>query len=294
MRIDLHTHSRVSDGTDAPADLVRAARDRRLGVVALTDHDTAAGWDEAVAAAEETGVELVRGMEISTRHEGHAVHLLAYLPDPAYPPLADELGRILEGRSARVPRMLERLNDLGIAITHDDVLAVSANATVFGRPHVADALVRLGVVADRTEAFDRYLGWGKPAYLDRYAAGLVDAIGLIAAAGGVSVIAHPWGRSSSERPDEDDLARLVEAGLGGIEVDHQDHGPQARDRLRAIARSLDLVVTGSSDYHGAGKADHDLGVNTTAPEEYARLLDLAAAAAAASGRSTPGVVRPRT
>ena len=292
MRIDLHTHSRVSDGTDAPADLVRAAREHGIDVVALTDHDTAAGWDEAAAAAEETGVELVRGMEISTRHEGHSVHLLAYLPDPAYPPLAAELDKVLEGRSDRVPRMLARLNDLGIAITPDDVAAVSRDATVSGRPHVADALVRLGVVADRTEAFDRYLGWGKPAYLDRYAAGLVDTIGLVAAAGGVSVIAHPWGRSGSERPDEGDLARLVDAGLSGIEVDHQDHGPQARERLRAIARNLDLVVTGSSDYHGSGKADHDLGVNTTAPEEYARLLGLAVAASSASRRVTPEVVRP--
>jgi 3',5'-nucleoside bisphosphate phosphatase len=292
VRIDLHTHSRVSDGTDAPAELVRAARDHGLDVVALTDHDTAAGWDEASAAAAETGVELVPGMEISTRHHGHSVHLLAYLPDPAYPPLAAELARILEGRSERVPHMVARLQDLGIAITHDDVLAVSGDAAVSGRPHIADALVRLGVVADRTEAFDRFLGWGKPAYLDRYAADLVDMIGLVRGAGGVSVIAHPWGRSGQQRPDEQDLAGLAEAGLAGIEVDHEDHDPQARERLRAIARNLDLVMTGSSDYHGAGKADHDLGVNTTAPEEYARLLELAAAASAASGRLTPEVISP--
>jgi 3',5'-nucleoside bisphosphate phosphatase len=295
VRIDLHTHSRVSDGTDAPAELVRAAKAQGLDVVALTDHDTAAGWPEAVAAAREVGLELVRGMEISTVHERHGVHLLAYLPDPAYPPLAAELERIVGGRADRLPRMVEKLNGLGIAITVDDVVAVSGDAAASGRPHVADALIRLGVVADRTEAFDRLLGWGRPAYLGRYAAPLVDTVRIVAAAGGVTVIAHPWGRSGVQRPDADDLRTLIAAGLSGIEVDHQDHSPQVRAELRALARELDLVVTGSSDYHGSGKVGHPLGVNTTDPEEYARLLDRAAAAASAAraqGRVVPEVVRP--
>lgn len=291
MRIDLHTHSRVSDGTDSPRELVGAAKRAGLAVVALTDHDTADGWNEAVEAAYDEGIELVRGMEISARHEGRAVHLLAYLPDPTYPPLAEELQRVLTGRADRLPLMVERLNDLGIGIAVDDVDAVSGDAAASGRPHVADALVRLGVVADRDEAFERYLAAGRPGYVDRYAAPLVPLLGMVREAGGVSVIAHPWGRSGRERPDEQELAALKDAGLAGMEVDHQDHSPRMRERLRAIARDLDLVATGSSDYHGTGKVDHDLGVNSTAPHEYARLLDLAAAASATSGRETPEVVR---
>jgi len=290
VRIDLHTHSRVSDGTESPAELVKAARAAGVDVLALTDHDTSAGWPEAVAAAQEYGVTLVRGMEISTELDGRGVHLLAYLPDPTYPPLVEELERVLEGRTGRFPGMIARLRQLGIDITAEDVLAQSGDAAASGRPHVADALVAKGVVASRDEAFDRYLGMGRPAYVHRYAAPLEPMVRTVAAAGGVTVIAHPWGRSGRQRPDEDDLAPLVEAGLAGLEVDHQDHSPAVRERLRAIARELDLVVTGSSDHHGTGKSGHELGVNTTAPQEYARLLERAARASAASGRPTPEVV----
>lgn len=291
MRIDLHTHSRASDGTQSPRDLVRAAAAAGLDVLAITDHDTADGWAEAADAAREAGVELVRGMEISTRHQGRGVHLLAYLPDPTYGLLVEQLDRVLEGRSARVPAMLARLRELGIAITQEDVDRASHGTAATGRPHVADALVALGAVGDRTEAFDRYLGAGRPANVDRYAAPLLDTIRYVTEAGGVSVVAHPWGRSM-RRWAEADLAGFQAAGLAGIEVDHQDHDPEARAALRAVARNLGLVATGSSDHHGAGKLDHELGVNTTAPEEYARLLELAAAAAADSGRTTPEVVAP--
>jgi 3',5'-nucleoside bisphosphate phosphatase len=290
VRIDLHTHSRASDGTQSPEELVRAATDAGLDVVAITDHDTADGWDEAEAAARETGIALVRGMEISTRHDGHGVHLLAYLPDPSHPALVAELDRILDGRSSRLPAMLARLRELGIDIDADDVRRVAGDAVSTGRPHVADALVDLGVVADRTEAFRRYLSAGRPAYANRYAAPLEEMLRLVDEAGGVSVIAHPWGRSRRQEPDEATLAALAEIGLSGIEVDHQDHDAPTRERLRAIARNLDLVATGSSDHHGTGKVDHELGCNTTAPEELDRLLDLARKAAARSGRDTPQVV----
>jgi len=289
VRIDLHTHSRASDGTDTPAELVHAALRAGLDVLAITDHDTADGWGEAAAAARETGLMLVPGMEISTRHRGRGVHLLAYLPDPTYPPLAAELRKVLDGRAARVPTMVARLNGLGIDITADDVRRASAGAVASGRPHIADALVTLGVVRDRTEAFDRYLGWGRPAHVDRYAAPLETVIRAVAGAGGVSVIAHPWGRGGLGRPEEATLAELQAVGLTGIEVDHQDHDVAARARLRAMARDLGLVATGSSDYHGAGKTDHDLGCNTTDPAEFERLLALAAEASARSGRSTPQV-----
>ena len=291
MRIDLHTHSDRSDGTMTPADLVRHAREEGIDVLGLTDHDTTEGWAEAAEAAEEAGLTLVRGIELSCVLQGSGVHLLAYLPDPEHRGLGDELVRILEGRNARLPATLERLRRIGIDIEADDVRRLAGDAAAMGRPHVADALVAKGVVRDRGEAFDRYLGPQGPAYVHRYAADLVTMIDTVAGAGGVSVIAHPWAkRHNHEALDEAGLAALKEAGLAGVEVDHQDHDAATRDRLRSVARNLDLLVTGSSDFHGEGKVDHDLGCNTTDPEEYARLLDLARAAERASGRRTPEVV----
>ncbi|HSX67661.1 PHP domain-containing protein [Nocardioides sp.] len=289
--IDLHTHSRVSDGTQSPTELVQAAAAAGLDVLALTDHDTSGGWDEAVSAAASAGIELVRGMEISCRHRGRDVHLLAYLPDPAYEPLVNALQKILDGRNSRVPGILARLHELGIALTPDDVRRVSGDAAAVGRPHVADALVAAGVVRDREQAFDELLRPGRPAYVDRYAAPLEPMIRTVMEAGGVSVVAHAWGRANDPGPlDAAGFAELAAVGLSGIEVDHEDHEPGAREQLRAIARDLDLVVTGSSDHHGTGKTGHALGCNTTSPEEYARLLERAATAAAVSGRATPEVV----
>lgn len=291
MRIDLHTHTRVSDGTQTPEDLVRAARAAGLDVLGLTDHDTAEGWAEAARTAEEVGVTLVRGIEVSTRHLGRGVHLLAYLPDPTYPPLVTQLRKILDGRSSRVPAMLERLRAVGIGIGIADVRRASDGTAATGRPHVADALVALGVVPDRNAAFRDYLNPGRPAYVDRYAAPLADMIRVVTEAGGVTVVAHPWGRHGPESLPESAIAELAQRGLAGLEVDHQDHTPEDRERLRAIAERLDLVVTGSSDHHGLGKHDHELGCHTTAPEQLERLLSLAETASSRSGRSTPAVVR---
>ena len=291
MRIDLHTHSDRSDGTDTPAELVRRARAADVDVLALTDHDTADGWDEAAEVAESVGLTLVRGMEISTKHAGHGVHLLAYLPDPTHPELVDELARVLEGRNNRLPGILAKLRGLGIDIEPDEVRRLSGDAAALGRPHVADALVAHGVVAHRDEAFAKYLGSGGPAYVERYAADLVTMLGTVADAGGVSVIAHPWAsRHEHSALDEAGLADLQEHGLAGIEVDHEDHAPPVRDRLRGIARNLGLVVTGSSDYHGLGKTGHALACNTTAPDQLERLLELASEAAGRSRRTTPEVV----
>ena len=290
MRIDLHTHSRASDGTQTPAELVQASARAGLDVVALTDHDTADGWDEAARTASQTGVALVRGIEISTRYRGHGVHLLAYLPDPAYPPLVEHLDKVLAGRSSRVRAILERLQRLGVQVDAEDVRRAAHGTAATGRPHVADALVARGEVSDRGEAFRRYLNPGRPAYVDRYAAPLVEMLRVVDEAGGVTVLAHPWGRHGREFPDEAAFDELAGLGLAGIEVDHQDHDPRSRERLRAIARNLSLVVTGSSDHHGLGKVDHPLGCNTTEPAAYERLLDLAGAASARSVRTTPEVV----
>jgi predicted metal-dependent phosphoesterase TrpH len=167
VRIDLHTHSRASDGTQSPAEVMRAAADAGLDVVALTDHDTSQGWAEAAEAAAEVGVDLVPGIEISTVFEGRGVHLLAYLPDPADPELLTALDRVLAGRNSRVPAILQRLSEAGVVVTADDVRRVATGTPATGRPHVADALVALGVVADRAEAFERFLNPGRPGYASR-------------------------------------------------------------------------------------------------------------------------------
>lgn len=293
MRIDLHTHSLLSDGTDTPDALVRAAAAAELDVVALTDHDTTRGWDEAARTAAEVGIALVRGIEISTKHGSRSMHLLAYLPDPTHPELIAELHGVLRGRNRRVPGIVEALREHGIVISEADVLSQADSSEAAGRPHVADALVELGVVASRDEAFHTWLNPGRPAYVHRRAPALTAMIDVVRRAGGVTVLAHPWGRSGRDVMDAEAIAGLREAGLAGIEVDHQDHSSAAREELRGIARDLDLVVTGSSDYHGTGKVHHDLGVNLTAPEEYERLIDLARTAGAESGRDVPTVVPSR-
>lgn len=288
MRIDLHTHSTCSDGTESPRELVRAARRAGLDVVAITDHDTAAGWDEAGEEAVRVGVELVRGMELSTRHAGRSVHLLAYLTDPTDAGLLAETERVVAGRRDRIPALLEKLTGAGIEITAEDIDRATPPGAVTGRPHVADALVARGVVASRDEAFATVLGPRGPGFVRRYATPLVEAIELVSRAGGVSVLAHPWARSSREVLDPATIAALQQRGLTGVEVDHQDHPEEVRRELRGLAGELGLVATGSSDWHGAGKADHDLGCNTTDPEQYALLRAAARRAAELAGRADTG------
>jgi predicted metal-dependent phosphoesterase TrpH len=286
VRIDLHTHSDRSDGTLPPGEVVRAAAASGLDVVALTDHDTAVGWEEAAEAAREAGIRLIPGMEISCTYAGRGLHLLGYLLDPAHPPLAEALADVLRARDERLPRVCAALRAAGIAIRDEDVRALAGDATAIGRPHVADQLVRMGVVASRDEAFDRLLSPGRPGYVPRYAVPVEQALRLVAAAGGVAVVAHPWGRHGNTALERDGLRSLREQGLAGLEVDHEDHTPEQRHELRALAGELDLVVTGSSDFHGAGKTGHDLGCNLTDPDELERLLERADAASSPAGHRT--------
>ena len=287
MRIDLHSHSDRSDGTLTPAEVVRAAAVAGLDVLALTDHDTAVGWEEAALAAEATGVTLVPGMEISCAHAGRGLHLLAYLLDPSHPPLVEALTRVLTARDERLPRTCAALRAHGIPIDEEDVRARAGAATAIGRPHVADQLVAMGVVASRDEAFDELLSPGRPGHVPRYALPVEEVLPLVADAGGVTVVAHPWGRHGNDALGAEGLAALRALGLAGIEVDHEDHPPEQRAQLRALARELDLVATGSSDFHGAGKTGHDLGCNLTAPDQLERLLAQADVAARTAGRGTP-------
>jgi predicted metal-dependent phosphoesterase TrpH len=269
MRIDLHTHSLVSDGTDTPAELVRKARAVGLDIVALTDHDTFDGLDEAAAEGERVGILLVRGMELSCSRRGDSVHVLAYGADPASPTLAAELARVRDGRLGRLAGVLAKLADLGVPVSEADVMAQVGDSPSVGRPHIADALIKAGHVRDRQEAFDRFLADGGPAHVHRYTIEVDRGIDLVHEAGGLAVIAHPWGRGREYVLPSSVLEALVrDHGLDGIEVDHQDHDSETRERLRALADELGLLATGASDYHGVGKLDHDLGCNTTEPEVF--------------------------
>jgi predicted metal-dependent phosphoesterase TrpH len=292
VRIDLHSHSTASDGTQSPAEVVTRAAATGLAVLALTDHDSASGWVEAAETAARVGVALVPGIEISTKYDGAGVHLLAYLPDPDYPPLAAELDKILAGRDGRLTSMLAQLRAAGVDLTEAEVLEQAGRAPAIGRPHIADVMVAKGIVDDRSEAFDQWLSPGRAGYVVRYATRTADMIRLVTSAGGAAVIAHPWGHGSRRVINAETLASFTAVGLVGLEVDHQDHSPDDRRELRGLAAGAGLLVTGSSDYHGTGKVDHELGCNVTAPDQFERLLAAAASNAAASGRSPAAIVGP--
>ncbi|MBK7820369.1 MAG: PHP domain-containing protein [Tessaracoccus sp.] len=273
MKIDLHTHSSVSDGTDTPTGLVMKAMQAGLDVIALTDHDTFDGVAEAQEAGKRIGVRVVAGIEMSTEHGGRSVHLLGYGCDPFDRTLLDELTRIRVDRSARIPEMVQRLTALGLELTIEDVQAAAKGAPAVGRPHVADALVARGHIEHRDEAFARWIADDGPAYVRRYACPLERAIDLVHGAGGVAVIAHPWARGGRDVLSAPYIERLVhENGLEGIEVDHPDHDDDTRSLLFEMGARLGLVRTGSSDYHGLGKRNHPLGANLTRPSAFRDLM----------------------
>ncbi len=264
IRIDLHTHTCISDGTDTPAELVANAARLGVGVVGLCDHDTNDGWDEAIEAGQSLGVRVLRGIEISCELDRVPIHLLGYGTRKDDPELAAELARNRAGRSQRVPTMLAKLAAHDMPVSEEVLYRHVGDSPSVGRPHFADAMVELGYVIDRREAFDKWLGDGLPIYVGRYSTSLEQGLELVQAAGGVTVVAHPWGRASRDCLPPEYLASLVRAGvLDGIEVDHNDHDRPTRARLRKLANSVGALVTGSSDYHGVGKQDHDLGCNTT-------------------------------
>jgi len=269
VRIDLHTHSSASDGTQPPAGVVAAAAAAGLDVVALTDHDTTAGWAQASAAAVRAGVALVRGTEVSARSRGVSVHLLSYLQDPSHPGLADELARVLDARVHRAQRIVEALAR-DVPITWAQVVEQAGDAAAVGRPHIADVLVANGVIPDRDAAFATLLSSHGPYYVPYYAPDAAVAVRLIRAAGGVPVFAHPGADGRGRIVPDEVFDELAEAGLAGLEVDHRDHDEAQRARLRAIAGRLDLLVTGSSDYHGTGKLNR-LGENLASDEALAAI-----------------------
>ncbi|MER6331994.1 PHP domain-containing protein [Streptomyces sp. NPDC014983] len=269
MRIDLHCHSTASDGTDTPAELMRNAAAAGLDVVALTDHDTTRGYAEAIAALP-AGLTLVPGAELSCRIDGVSMHMLAYLFDPEEPALLAERELVRDDRVPRAKAMVAKLNELGVPVTWEQVERIAAGGSV-GRPHVASALVELGVVETVGDAFtEEWLADGGRAYVAKHETDPFEAIRLVKAAGGVCVFAHPAAAKRGRTVPESAIAEMAAAGLDGIEVDHMDHDAEAKERLRGLAKDLGLLVTGSSDYHGSRKTVA-LGAYTTDPEVYGEI-----------------------
>ena len=268
MRADLHVHSNASDGSDPPAEVMRRAARAGLDVVALTDHDTVAGHAEAAAAA--GPVTLLPGMELSCRLDGRSLHLLAYVFDPDQPELAAELTRIRDDRVLRARAMVDKLAALGVDVSWEQVAAIAGQAVV-GRPHIARAMADSGAIASPREAFTRdWIADGGRAYVGRYALDPVRAIGLVRAAGGVTVLAHPRAGRDTWVTNEQ-ITRLAAAGLAGLEVFHPDQSEAERARLIALAHDLALAITGGSDDHGS-LTDYRLGCETTSGEAYQDLL----------------------
>jgi hypothetical protein len=268
--IDLHTHTNCSDGTDSPTQLVNKALAEGISVLAITDHDTTSGWQSAKEALR-ADLSLALGAEISClTTDGVSVHMLGLLFDGENKQLQIMLENTRDGRIPRAHKMIELLNAGGIKISMEDVEAVKPVGATLGRPHIADALVKNGVVSSRDEAFTDLLHNNSPYYVAHLAPTPEDAISMIRSAGGVAVIAHPFASHRGQVLSASDFLPLKNAGLNGIEVNHRDHNNDERTALANIARELDLVVTGASDYHGTGKLN-SLGENHTSRAEWERL-----------------------
>jgi predicted metal-dependent phosphoesterase TrpH len=271
-RIDLHCHSTASDGTLAPAELMAAGVGAGLDVMAHTEHDTTGGWAEA-AAGRPAGLALVRGAELSCRWFGGdrpiPLHMLAYLFDPAEPQLAAELTRVRADRETRAEQIVGRLRADGVAITWPEVRDYAAGGSV-GRPHIAQALFRAGLVRTTDEAFaSRWLG--ARYFVPKADMDVFDAVRLIRAAGGIPVFAHPKATSRGRIVPDRLIVDLAAAGLFGLEADHEDHSPEQREQVRALAGRLGLIVTGSSDFHGTHKTVR-LGAFLTEQSAYEKIV----------------------
>lgn len=281
--IDLHSHSNRSDGKESPTEVVEHAAAAGVSVLALTDHDTTTGWAEAAEACARLGIGFVPGIEVTTRARVQvgersrfiSVHMLAYLPDAQNQDLKNELHKTVTSRETRAMQITDRLAK-DFPITWDLVLAMLAEDATIGRPAIADALVELGVVSSRAEAFDGPLDKHGPYYVATETIDTFDAIDLIRSAGGVPIIAHPLTdiSANANRGDlpEEHFEKLIARGMMGFEVYHREVPENAREWLLMLARKHDLIVTGSSDYHGVHGKPNRLGENTTSPEMLQRII----------------------
>jgi predicted metal-dependent phosphoesterase TrpH len=262
--IDLHTHSTASDGTNTITENVALALERGLAGIAITDHDTTAGYGEAAGAAAGAGLLIVPGIEFSAEYDGASLHVLAYWVDPADPALVEELRRLTDTRFRRGELMVEKLQALGYDISFERVHAIAGDDLI-ARPHIAQAMVEAGIVPTEKEAFDRFISDDGVAYVPKHALDPMDALRLIGAAGGVCVLAHPAMWKNNGAVPDDLIEGMAAAGMGGLEVDHPDHDEVQRAHYRALAARLDLVPTGASDCHGA-RYGYRLGCETTPVE----------------------------
>lgn len=281
-QIDLHTHSANSDGTFTPTQIMQLAAERGLTTVALTDHDTIAGWDEAATAAVEAGIAFVPGIEFSASFEGASIHVLCYWPDGDDAALREELQRLHDDRFRRGELMVEKLQGLGYPITFERVREIAQGDNIV-RPHIAQALMEAGVVATTKDAFtEEFIADGGKADVQKHALHPLEALALIRAAGGACVLAHPgmWGAQGSV--PEALIRQMAAAGMAGIEVDHPDHPDEKRAMYRALAAELDVVPTGSSDCHGDRYDPVRLGCDTTDPAAFAQLRARATSATASA------------
>jgi predicted metal-dependent phosphoesterase TrpH len=261
--VDLHMHSTASDGSRAPADVVRAAKRASLVAIALTDHDSVAGLAEAQAAGAQLGVRVVNGVELSAVEGEIETHLLGlHLRDTGV--LERGLDELRQMRDRRARQIVERLNELGVTLAFDAVLA-QAGPGVVGRPHVARAMIAEGWAADARDAFDRYLGAGRPAFVAKEQLSMRDAIAMIHAAGGLAVLAHPGSGGTRER-----VEALRALGLDGIEVKHPSHSSSDTTRLRGLCEQFGLVMSGGSDWHGAAEGPRTIGMMNVPAEWLAR------------------------
>jgi predicted metal-dependent phosphoesterase TrpH len=257
--VDLHTHSTASDGVLSPEDLVALARDKGLAAIALTDHDNTAGLERAISAGKSLGVEVVPGVEISADFSPGTLHILGLEIDPKNPVLRDKLEFLQQTRRDRNPRIARQLQAAGLDLRFEEVEALASGGQV-GRPHFASLLLQKKIVSSWDEAFDKWLGKGKPGYVDKVRVSSAEAVGMIHAAGGLAVLAHPVQLQLADQALTDLVSRLAAEGLDAIEVYHSDHGPREEQFYQILARRSGLKFSGGSDYHGFKDKDVELGI----------------------------------
>jgi predicted metal-dependent phosphoesterase TrpH len=258
--VDLHLHTTASDGVRTPSGIVNYAKDKGLQAIAITDHDTIEGLDEGLSEGGRIGFEVIPGVEISAEHSPGSMHLLGYFLDIHHPLLRDKLSYLQKARAERNPKIIENLNRLGVRINYEEVVKASGGGQV-GRPHFAQVLLEKGYVRSFQEAFDRFLGKGAPAYVDKIRFKPNEAISFIREAGGVAVLAHPKTLGMKDFAAlEKIILELMEAGLKGIEVFYPEHSSLEVAQFRALAERHGLLMTGGTDYHGIEKENFDIGV----------------------------------